>query len=71
MRDEDGLQWMQFLAAGNALNCGDIGAVMADRQGEARIDSPAIDQNGAGAALTAIASLFGSGQIQLLTQEIE
>jgi hypothetical protein len=44
---------------------------MADRQGEARIDSQAIDQNRAGAALAAIASLFGSGQIQLLTQEIE
>ena len=41
------------------------------RQTETRIHAPAIDVDRAGAALTMIASLFRSGQMQMLAQTIE
>jgi len=44
---------------------------MADRQSQARIDPSAVDQDRACAALTAVASLFGSRQMQALAQEVE
>ena len=60
-----------MLALRDALDGEDVGAVMAQRERKAGIDPLAVDQDGAGAALAAVASLLGSGQIQLLTQEIE
>ena len=71
MRDESGLDRMQLVAARDALDGEDVGAVMADRQSQARIDPSAVDQHRAGAALAAVASLFGSGQVETLAQEIE
>ena len=49
----------------------DVGAVVADRERQARIDPPAVDQDRAGAALAAVAALLGAGQVQPLAQEIE
>ena len=40
----------------------DVGAVVTDRKREARIDPPSVDDDGAGAALAAVAALLGSGQ---------
>jgi hypothetical protein len=71
MSDESGLQGMQLLAACDAFDGSDLGAIVTHRQSEARVDAPAVDENGAGATLAAVASLFGSGQMQLLPQEIE
>src|SRR5215471_714617 len=62
---------MDFLALRHAFDGRDLRAIMTHRQGEARIDPPTIDENGAGAALAAVASLLCSGQMQLLTQEVE
>ena len=55
---------MQLVAVRHALDGQDVGAVVADRQGEAGIDPPAVDQDRAGAALAAVAALLGSGQVQ-------
>jgi hypothetical protein len=44
---------------------------VADRECKARIDPAPVDNDRAGAALAAVASLLCSGQIELLTQEIE
>ena len=55
----------------DALDGEDLGAVVADRQRQARIDPPAVDQHRAGAALAAVAALLGAGQVQPLAQEIE
>ena len=44
---------------------------MADGEREAGIDAPAVDQDGAGAALAAVAALLGAGQVEALAQEVE
>jgi hypothetical protein len=62
---------MQLVAASDALDGEDVGAVMADRQRQARIDPPPVDQNGTGAALATVTSLFGSSQVQTLAQKIQ
>lgn len=71
MGDEGGLHGMQLVAARDAFDGEDVGTVVADGEREAGIDALAVDEDGAGAALTAVASLLGSGQIEALTQEIE
>ena len=38
---------------------------------QAGIDAAAIDEDGAGAALAAVAALLGSGQIEPLAQQVE
>src|SRR5262249_3551857 len=69
--DERGLHGMQRLTARDAFDRHDLGAVVAQRQREAGIDPPSVDQDGAGAALAAIAALLGAGEMQALAQEIE
>ena len=71
MGDEGRLHRMKLVAARDALDGEDVGAVMADGEREAGIDAPAVDEDGAGAALAAVASLLGSGEMEALTQEIE
>ena len=71
MRDERRLHRMQFVAMRDALDGENLGAVMAHRQRQAGIDPPAVDQHRAGAALAAVAALFGAGQIQPLAQQVE
>ena len=71
MGDEGGLHRMQLIAARDALDGEDVGAVVADRQRQARIDAPAVDQHRAGAALAAVASLLGAGQVEALAQQVE
>ena len=41
------------------------------REHEAGIGAPPVDQNGAGAALAAVAALFRPGQAEVFAQEIE
>ena len=71
MRDEGRLHRMKRVALRRTLDGADHGTVMADREREAGIDPTSIDQDGAGAALPAIAALLGSGQMELLAQKIE
>src|SRR6476620_8365135 len=71
MCDEGRLHGMKLVAARDAFDGEDVGAVMADGQSKTGVDALAVDENGAGAALAAIASLLGSGQMEALTQEIE
>src|SRR4029079_9245069 len=63
MGDEGGLHRMQLIAARDAFDGEDVGAVMADGEREAGVDATAIDQDGAGAALAAVASLLGAGKV--------
>ena len=63
MGDEGGLHRMQLVAVRDALDGQHVGAVVADRQRQARIDAPPVDQHRAGAALAAVAALLGAGQI--------
>ena len=54
-----------------ALDGEDVRAVAADREREARIDPPPVDEDGAGAALPAVAALLGPGQVEAFAQQIE
>ena len=71
MRDEGLLHWMQAVAARHAFDGQDVRALVTDRQRQAGIDAPSIDDDRAGAALAAIAALLGSGQIEPFAQKIE
>ena len=59
------------VALRHAFDGEDVGAVVAERQRQAGIDPPPVDQHGAGAALAAVAALLGAGQIQALAQQVE
>src|SRR5260221_3077706 len=71
MGDEGGLDGMKLVAASDAFDREDSGAVVADRQGQARIDPPSVDQDRTRAALAAVASLLRARQVETLTQQIE
>src|SRR5258708_223947 len=58
-------------AARDAFDREDVGAVVAERQRQARIDPSAVDQDRTGAALAAVTSLLGSCEMETLTQEVE
>jgi hypothetical protein len=62
---------MQCITVRHALDGEHIGAVAAQRQGEARIDPSAVDMHRARAALTTVAAFFGAGQVETLAQKIE
>src|SRR5258708_34191495 len=68
MRDESGLDRLELVAASDALDREDVGAVVADRQRRARIDPSTVDQDRTGAALAAVASLLGACQVEGLNR---
>jgi hypothetical protein len=47
-----------------------VSAVLHDGEGEAGIDPSAVDQNRAGTALTVVATLLGTGQIEVVAQGV-
>ena len=58
MLDEGGLHRMQRFAVGEAFDRGDRLAVVHDRQRQAGIDAPSVQQHGAGAALAVVAAFL-------------
>ena len=58
-------------AAGEALDRLYAGAVVGDREGEARVGPAAVDEHGAGAALAVVASFLRAGQPEPLAQQVE
>ena len=64
------LQRMQF-AVSKALDGRDLAAVLHHGEREARIDAPPVEQHRAGAALAVVATLLGSGQVEMVAQGIE
>src|ERR1700743_1022581 len=56
--DERRLQRMQVAGLADAFDGGDLVAVVRHRQRKARVDAPAVDDHGAGAALAAVAALL-------------
>jgi hypothetical protein len=71
MLDEGLLQRMQRASLGQAFDRRHLRTVFHDRQREARVDPPAIDQHGAGAALAVVATLFGPRKVEIETQCVE
>ena len=71
MLDELSLHRVQPVGLRQALDSRHPGSRGGDRQSKARIDTPAVDQHRAGAALPVVATLFGAGELQVLAQRIE
>ena len=71
MVDECLLQWVQRAIGREAFDGGDLRAVLHDRERQAGIDAPAVNQHGAGAALAVIAALFCAGEVEMIAQCVE
>ena len=71
MGKKGSLHRMQVARLTDSLNSRDLFALMHRRQTEAGIHPSAIDVHSARAALTVIASLFRSGQMQMFAQAIK
>ena len=71
MVDEGLLQGMQRAIPGKSFDGCDLRAVFHDGERQAGVDAPAIDQHGAGAALTVIAAFLGAGQREMVAQGVQ
>ena len=69
--EEGRLHRMEVVASGEALDGQHLGAVEARGEREAGIDPAPVDEDGAGAALAAVAALLGACEVQSLAQEVE
>src|SRR4029450_3666207 len=49
----------------------DLVTFVHDREREARVDPAAVDQHRAGAALSVVAALFGTRQVEMFAQRVE
>ena len=68
---EGGLHRMQVVRRAQALDGGDLVALVHHRERQAGVDPPAVDDHRAGAALAVVAALLGAGEMQVLAQRIE
>ena len=66
-----GLHRVQLAALGEPLDRGDLRAVGLDREHRARLDRPAVDVDGAGAALAGVAADVRAGEPELLAQRLD
>ena len=71
MLDEGGLHRMQRFAVGQAFDGGDRLAVVHDRERQAGIDAPSVQQHGAGAALAVVAAFLRAGHRHMLAQRVQ
>jgi hypothetical protein len=69
--DERRLERVQAAAVREALDGGDLGAVVRDREGQAGVGAAAVDQHRAGTALAVVTPLLGAGEAQLLTEQVQ
>src|SRR5262249_56743300 len=71
MLDEGLLQGMKCASLRQALDRRELCAILHDREREAGVDAPAVEQNGTGAALAVVAALFGPGEVEIEAQRIQ
>src|SRR5580658_4502911 len=69
--EECGLRGAEVIGGAEAFDSGDLGALRGDGEGEAGVDTAAVHEDGTGAALAVIATLFASGEVEVLAEEIE
>jgi len=66
------LERMQVVAIRRQpIDSDDLGVLVRDGEGQAAIDAPAVEQDGAGAALPVVAALLGAGEAEPLAQRIQ
>jgi len=71
MIDEGLLQRVQRAVFGQALDRGDVGAVLHHGQCQAGVEPPSVDQDCTSAALSVIAAFFRACQVEAITQRVE
>jgi len=71
MFDKRSLQRVQVLITGESLDRDDLGTLMRDGESEATVHSPAIKQNGTGAALPVVTALLRTGESETLAQRVQ
>src|SRR5262249_52699624 len=69
--DECLLQRVEMAVLCQALDRGDARAVLHHGQHQARYDAAAVDQDSTGTTLAVITTLLGTGQVEMLAQDIE
>src|SRR5581483_11145809 len=69
--DERGLQGMERLRLAQTFDRYDVVVLVHNRQRQARVDAPAVDEHRTGAALPVVAALLRARQMQKLAQRIE
>ncbi len=65
------LDGVEFVAAGDAFDGGDLAALGFDAEDEAGGDEAAIESDGAGAAVAIVAALFGAGHVQGVAEDFK
>jgi hypothetical protein len=71
MIDKGLLDWMQNAVLGQSFDGGDLSAIFHHSQRETGIYPATIDQNGARATLSVVATLFGAGETEMNTQGVK
>src|SRR5207342_1380760 len=71
MGNEGLLQGVEFAIRSKPFDGRDLGAVFHDGERQAGDDAPSIDEHRAGAALAVVATLLGSGEIEIFAERIE
>jgi hypothetical protein len=69
--DKRPLQRVKVLTIGKPLDCDDLGILMCDRESEAAIHAPTIEQNGTGTALPMVAAFLRTGKPQVLAKYVK
>src|SRR5690625_6818674 len=65
------MQLGELVSACEAVGGGDLGAVEGDREQQAGVHAPAVDQHGTGPALAVVAALLRGRVPQVITQCVE
>lgn len=71
MLDKSALHRMKLITLCQAFDGRYFVSLVHDRETEATVDPPAIDEHGAGAALSVVAAFFRASKLQMLAQQIE
>ena len=71
MLDERGLHRMHVLRRAEPLDGGDVVSLMHDHQRQTGVDPASVDDHRAGTTLAVVATLFGTGEVEMFAQRIE
>jgi hypothetical protein len=70
VRDKRLLERVKLPIVGQPFDGNNLSALVRDSQRQTTVDTPTIQQNGAGAALSMIAALLGASESQPLAQRV-
>jgi hypothetical protein len=71
MIDKGPLHGVKLIAVGESFDCLDFLSIGSDRKHQAPINSTSVKMNRTSAAFSAIAPLFGAGEVEAFSQNIQ